>query len=271
MRHRFAQGTKLERITMYLFSKLFASCAVMLVFGVTTVGWNLYELSQLVANKGVLLLFFPYAIGFSMLADWLVSRAAYGRSLLLIMIYIAGGYLPFIVISIWKGSFFFSIIYVFFAGTIGMLCSVAHLGMSNWVLRLRLYSIAAAICVSALTIVLILGDFTVKKGMEDSFSDASYQVSFEYLHGEHKVPIDLQKGTILHYEIFWDEVNNGGYGHYMLDPKGKKASRMTSPNSEVLSLAVLESGRYYFVFSGDRFAGKIRAEWRVETESQQLW
>lgn len=269
MSHHFAQGTKLERASMHLFSKLFASCTTLLVFGIMTVGWNLYELSKLIANKGVLFLFFPYAIGFSLLADWLASRAGFGRIFLLFLFYIAGGYLPFIVIAIWNGSFFFSIIYVFFAGTIGMLCAIAHLGMSNWVMRLKLFGIAAAICLAVLTTVLLLGDFSIKKGVVENYTDTSYSVRFDYFYGEHKVPVDLQEGTIMHYEIFWEETNHGGYGHYMLDPKGHKIGRMASPSSEMLSFEVSESGRYYFVITGEEFAGKIRVERRIEAVTEQ--
>lgn len=102
MTNNFVRGTervRLERMIIYLCSKLFASCAVMLVLSIITVGWNRYELSKLAANSGLLILFFPYAIGFSLIADWLAARAKQGRHFLLVMLYIAGGYLPFLVLS----------------------------------------------------------------------------------------------------------------------------------------------------------------------------
>lgn len=263
MTNHFVQGTKrvrLERMIMYMCSKLFASCAVMLVFSIIIVGWNRYELSKLAANSGLLILFFPYAIAFSLIADWLASRAKQGRQFLLVMLYIAGGYLPFLVLSFRNSEFAF----FFIAGTIGMLCSLAHLGLSCWVQRFSFYSIAATVGVAALTVYLVLGDFTVKKGVQESLTNTSYQASFDYFYGEHKVPIDLQEGTTLHYEVFWNEMKNGGYGHYMVDMKGRLVGRTASPDSNVLTLTVPKSGQYYFVLTGVRFEGKVRIEWRIE-------
>jgi hypothetical protein len=170
------------------------------------------------------------------------------------LLHVIAGYLIFL-------SFGFSI-YALIAGTIGAFFSVLFLIGTQLFRSNKLLKIVFAIVLPLLFIGVVNNDFTVKKQWVEQIDESSYTVSFDLFNGEHHVPIQVVEGQTVAFTIHILNLNGGGHGYHVLDPKGKYAVTKEG-NDGKMNFEAEQTGVYEIVIKGDGLRGEINVDWEV--------
>lgn len=241
----------------YVAAKLFATSFTLLLFGFLIAGVTLFDMSKLISTKGILLLFVPYAIGYSIAVDCVVRLVKSHKTAFRLLLYIVGGHLPFFFVM---GKY---TVFTFIAGSVGAICAMIYLGAYSWIRRFPKYAITLSIMLSLVVGALLTFDFTVKKGWTEVRADYAYEAEFAYFHGIHAIKLNLNEGVTIRYSIDW-AVRSGGYGHHVLDDNGDYVGQTISEDGAVHSFKADQSGNYSIVVTGDRLSGNFTVNWTFE-------
>ncbi len=264
---------RLEKIAVEWSARLAASCMMLFLVVLSYSGWNLFDIATMMSSKWLLVLFFPYAIIYSAIADFICFRKGEKHFLLAVCCYIAGGYIPFFIA--FGQHFYYYIITIFFAGTIGMICSFLYWGIVSWLKSYRRRTIWLAICSLLLVSFAVTHDFSVKKGMKEQRGEEHYEVSFSYFHGIHKIAIDLKEGETLHYSIAIPPKFEGGYGNYLTNSRNQQMSHESHEKHEAheagysrgngggYSFTASRQDTYFIVVTGESFKGSFQINWSI--------
>lgn len=242
----------------YLSAKLIGAGGLFVILMLVTCGLDLYKWSELAQTGIWWIVFYGYAVAFSILTD-LASRNAkpHLRNPLRMLLYTAGGLAPFFV---WlKGNLFLAA----FTGLIGVASAYTFYALSYMMSGKWPYSGVAAALLLTILLILSFSDLTVKKGWKEVRSLHAYEASFTMLHGKVKIPIEALEGQTVYFEVDWGPSNSGGYGMTVLDRKGNYTG-MRETGGGKHSFTAEKSAVYHIVLSGDRLRGSFKVSWEIE-------
>ncbi|MCU6707984.1 hypothetical protein M6D81_04595 [Paenibacillus sp. J5C_2022] len=246
------------RVIGYVASKLAAAGLVFLGFLGMMAGFQLYEMSELARQLPLWKYIYGYAVLFSVVVDAMLYKCKAGPSkiALTVLLYILGGYVPFL---FWfPGQWFLSL----YAGVFGVACALAFLAVSHLFRVLRLYSAVAALLLLAGSIYISTTDFTVTEQWTETRTADSYQAEFAYFNGQKGIPVKLEKGQTLSYNIDW-QITSGGYGTYLDAKGGTHTSTEQDGEAWLISYRVDMPSTVRIVVTGDQAQGALKVEWEI--------
>lgn len=251
----------------YVFRKLSAAgfahfIFVFLLFFIN--GMTLFEVSEQLGSYWFWGAFYVYGILVSCAIDYLIKIRKHHETWLgTLFFYFGFGFLPFIFM------FFPYIAYTILAGLVGAFAAglfyigeitVAKRNWSKWVF---------AIIIPAIMVFIALHDFTKKENWQAHETETSYHATFTYFNGEHRIPIELEKGEVLTFTIDMDSVNGAGYGHHVEDENGHYVGMDTAEDKfnhalNKSSITADRAGVYSIVTRGQQMRGSISVIWSKE-------
>ncbi|PAV30494.1 hypothetical protein CIL05_05155 [Virgibacillus profundi] len=247
-----------KKFPFYLYTKLIGagfSFSVFIVFMTFMISFDLFELSELLSNPLLWAAFYVYAILCSIIIDGIIKLWPKLKSRI-VLLYIFAGCIVFAIPM-------YHIIYFLIAGSIGAAAALLfYYGMK--IIKPRFWlSIIFAIGMPILFIVISIVDFTDKENWVEERNSFGFESTFDYFHGEHKIPIDLEKGEVIIFQVnIYDE--SGGWGYHFEDEKGNHAGMES--RGEKSAFEALEDGEYYIVLHGDEAKGRFEVDWEISRE-----
>ncbi|MFD2922247.1 hypothetical protein [Halobacillus naozhouensis] len=248
------QGSVRQTI-YYLYTKLIGagfSLSIFALYALMLASFDMYDFVETASNPIFWLFFYGYGISCSILIDGLL-RVVPSVKRYRLLLYITAGCAIFFVL--YKGS----LEYVLIAGPLGSLAAVLfYVGVKLFAKRLKwawLFALVIPTCVAiSLTI-----DFTEKQHWTADRTKTSFQASFSYFDGMHEIPIHLEKGEKLLFNI---ESERGRIGHSVENESGKKVPM--KPRGERMMVAAETKGTYYIVVTGNGVSlGRFKVEWEI--------
>lgn len=248
----------MKRWTFYFISKFAAAGSIFLAFLIVPTGFDLYAMSDMTRELPLWPIFYGYAVLFAIAADIVrfKLRNRVSGYLATITLYVAGGYVPFVG---WTSEINATSIV---AGTVGACCSLAFLMLSAFFRKRPLYNMTAALALPLVLLIVSLSDFTIVKGLKDTYTSTGYEAKFTYFRGQIKLPVDLQRDQVLAFRVEWSDKIAGGYGHYVLDPNGRRTG-MTNFGASSQVVHAMFDGQYRIVITGDKISGAVRVDWEI--------
>jgi hypothetical protein len=105
-----------------------------------------------------------------------------------------------------------------------------------------------------------------KEDWVEKRTGSSYEVSYEYFHGEQPVLIEAKKGQAIVYEMTWTEPLQGSIGHYSLGPDGKH-SFIEERGERKYAILADTNGLYEIIITGKKLKeGGFKVIWEVQSE-----
>ncbi|MCA0758201.1 hypothetical protein KP806_24400 [Paenibacillus sp. N4] len=242
----------------YLSAKLTGAGGVFVLFLLVAGGVDRVQWSELAQMRIWWIVFYGYAVVFSVLTDLASLKAKpHIRYPLRMLLYTAGGLAPFF---FWFNGNVYAALFV---GLIGVASAYTFYALSGTIKGKWPYSGAAAVLLLIILLVLSTSDLTIKKGWKEVRSLHVYEASFTLLHGEVKIPIEAVEGQTVTFEVDWGALGSGGYGMSVLDSKGDYTG-MRDIGSGKHSFTAEKSAVYHIVLSGDRLRGSFKVSWEIE-------
>jgi len=241
----------------YLLKKLAAASFAFLIFMlITTIisGFSLFDLSKMLESHWLWMAFYLYAIICSIIIDGL-HHIFSNKLWMTLILYSVFGFLPFIFIFIEEIGF------IIIAGVVG--AGAALLYYIGWTVatKNKWSTIVFAFVVPILFIFVLNYDFTTKENWQETYDDNRYEASFSYFSGEHKIPINLEKGDTLSFSISFNAKNDGGWGNHFENKRGDYLPMVE--NGRSLEYDANKSEEYYIVVSGHRVSGSFSVDWDI--------
>lgn len=254
---RYGLHGSIKQVLFYLYTKLIGagfSLSLFTLYLLVLTSFNMFEFVETASSPILWLFFYGYGIICSVLIDGLL-RVVPSMKRYSILLYIVAGCAIFIVL--YKDS----LAYVLIAGPVGALAAILfYVGMKLFIQRLRwAWVFALAIPISVAIILTI--DFTEKQNWTAERTNTSFQVSFSYFDGIHKIPIHLEKGEKLLFYIEFE--SDGGRGYFVENQNGEKVAM--TPYGEKSMVEAETKGTYYIVVRGHHLSsGSFEVKWRTK-------
>jgi len=248
---------KMDFILKNILEKLIGasfSISVFFIIIFASNGFNLFQFHELITSPWIWALFFGYGLISSFIIDWIetfIPRFTMNKQILL---YVLFGYLIFL-ISL-------SIPFVLIAGTIGAFFSLLFLFGKEKLKVSKWYSWTAFI-VPLICIMMIPFDHTSKQGWDEIQGDNFVEVEYEYLNGEHLIPIHGVPGDKIYFEVEHRFRQGNSHGISLYD-KNSENIGMNSENddSDVFSVNFEEETTKFIVVRAIHGQdGQIRVDW----------
>ncbi|MBB6673478.1 hypothetical protein [Cohnella nanjingensis] len=249
--------TRWCQVAAYSASKVAAAGLVFWGFLVVAGGFELYQMSELTRQLPLWGYIYGYAVLFSVLVDAVLYRCKinFSKTTLTFLLYVVGGYVPFLVWS--SGQWIFSL----FAGAYGVACALAFLAAAHLFRRWWPYSTAAAILLLAGAVYISTADFTVTKHWMGTRTADGYRAEFTYFNGKKEISVDLGMDQTLSYHIDW-QITSGGYGTY-LDAEGGTYTNVMRGGEAWVAYRVKKPSTVRIVVTGDRTQGALTIKWEI--------
>ncbi|SFB06509.1 hypothetical protein SAMN04488072_106155 [Lentibacillus halodurans] len=248
------------KILWYGYEKLIGAGFSFSIYGLIMLlssSFDLFEVSESLSSPMLWAAFYGYGIYCSIIIDGICNVWPMLHPWK-ISLYIASGFVIFIFLMA-------NFAYILIAGTIGTAAALLfYAGMSYFRKRKWISSLFALVLPLIFLAVSIM-DFTEKEGWEVQRQTSSYEVSFTYFNGEHKIPVKLKENQTLMFQADFS-VESGGYGHHAEDQDGDRV-----PMHEIgdkLALRDVAAGQYYIVIHGDNAKGRVDIDWEIRTKSE---
>lgn len=247
----------IKQVLPYLYSKLIGagfSLSIFALYLLVMTSFNMFEFVETASSTVLWIFFYGYGIICSVLIDGLL-RVFPSMKRYSILLYILAGCVVFFVL--YKDS----LVYVLIAGPIGSLVAVLFfVGMKLFIYRPKwawLFAFAIPLCVA----ISLTMDFTEKQKWTAERTKSSFQVSFTYFDGIHKIPFQLEKGEKLLFNIEFE--SEGGRGYSIENESGEKVP-MESHEAKMMVKAETK-GKYYIVVRGHHLSsGSFRVRWEIK-------
>jgi len=214
----------------------------------------MYEFTEEIPIRILLAVVFGYGLCCSILIDLIVFKLPRMSFPLIVILYIAAGYIIFILSGI---NF-----YTLFAGTIGAICSLLFYFGTNLTFRYKFTKFVFSFFVPITLIILMNIDFTEKEQWNEVTTDSSFAVSFDHFNGKHEIPVQAKEGQIIAMSINFTILNGGGHGYHVLNEKGKLIE-MKEVGGDVMGIYIKDSGVYRLVVTRDDAKGSIKVTWSI--------
>lgn len=251
------RAARLTKTVVYAASKLAAAGTVFLGLPALVTNFDRYEMqeaAQFLWLGGALQ---GYAILFSIAVDGALLKLKRGpvKRLFTLLLYILGGFVPFL--FIFRDDW----MVIFIAGFIGVACSLAFLLADRLYRHARWpYSVSVAILLVTGSLYIAFADHTTVKGWSETRAAGGIEAAFDYFHGEKKYPVKLEAGQTLAYYVEWQA--EGGYGTH-LDAKGGKYGGDRPYGSHRIAYQVEKATTIDIVVTGERARGSFAIHWDI--------
>jgi hypothetical protein len=252
----FRANKRWSEVISYLITKLSGAGFSIFIFFIATLflaDFDMYEAVKNIANPFIWLVFYGYGMLCSLFIDWLAVKIAKITTTIKVILYILAGYAIFIPWG-WVALI---------AGTVGALCSLLFYFGTYVSRKTALFKYGFALATPFVLLILMNIDFTVKKQWEETKSDSSYTASFAYFNGEHAIPIRAEKGQTITFSVQFNNIEEGGYGHYVLNEENDFVG-MNEVAEKTHRIKVKESGIYRIIVTGDNLKGSFQVTWHVD-------
>lgn len=241
----------------YLITKLAGAGFLLFVISIyllLSFGKDMYEFVEGVSSGFLWIIVFGYGILCSLLIDLWVLKVSNSIFSLKILLYILAGFGFFIITM--------DVSFMFFAGTIGALCSLIFYVGTLLSFRFQSFKYVFSIVVPLIIIILMDVDFTEKEQWIEVKSETSYTATFDHFNGKHEIPILAKTDQTITLSYDFNPTNDGGHGFYMLNGKNKLVG-LTEVSEKVLKLEVQKAGVYRMVVTGDDVKGNFKVKWSI--------
>ncbi|MBS4209974.1 hypothetical protein [Bacillus sp. FJAT-50079] len=249
---------KQKQITTYMINKLggagFSFC-IFLMFILFSSNFDLYEFSEAIKHPLFWAAFFVYGIVCSILIDILVSKLPSNPKYIKAFLHVLAGFIIFLAFGI--------NILMIIAGAIGGFAAILFYFGTYISARSKIVTSIFAFLIPIIAFIIIQFDFTVKTNWKEEKGTHSYEASFDYFNGEHRIPIRMQEGEKVMVSLHIHNFNGGGHGYHVRNAKGKLVGMERSEEDELIFRAA-DSGIYEVVIKGHALQGQIDATWQVE-------
>ncbi|WP_107942686.1 hypothetical protein [Metasolibacillus fluoroglycofenilyticus] len=239
----------------YISSKLAAAgFALSIIFGYLLVitNFNLYEFSEAARSWTLWAILFGYGIIITCIIDAVIEKwqqiTRYKNAL-----YILAGFLFFLPFGL--------SIFTFIAGVTGALVAGIFLGGQTIAKNSKAFNIAF-IALPLLLLIMIQFDFTTKKDWQETITENTFDVTYQYFNGQHKIPLKLEKGDIVTFEVVI-HFGNGGGGYSFQNAQGHPIGQ-EELGANRYQVEIQKDGTYYIVLTGNRAAGEATVEWEIK-------
>ncbi|SET64071.1 hypothetical protein SAMN05216389_11831 [Oceanobacillus limi] len=202
--------------------------------------------------------FFPWVVGFSLFTyviDYLVFKFLNNRNTIKIILYMAFGYLIFMVNPM--------NVFMLLMGVMGLICSLILYFGNRLAQSSNIFTYGFSIVVLIPLFIIINIDFTEKEGWKEVSSSSTFEATFDNFNGKHEIPIPLREGDTLTFYTTFNNENGGGHGLYMLNENDRKIG-MKERNENELQYYADQSGVYRIVIIGDDVKGSFTVNWKIE-------
>lgn len=214
-----------------------------------------YEVSETLSNRHLWLLFFGYGLLVALIVEGVIWKFRIKRREVRPVSYMAAGFLLFFAF----GVNVFAVIAGIISAVFAFFFYVGEMAARHS----KIYRFVFAFVLPALLLIIAWVDFSVKQGWKENRTEEGYEASFQYFHGEHRIPVELKKGESIAFTINFDADNGGGYGHSFEDVKGRPTG-MDELGEDWLGYKAEKDGIYYIVLWGDEVSGSILIDWEFK-------
>ena len=248
-----------KKIFGYFFNKLAAasfSFALFTIIILFSSDFDLYKFTNDVSYKHLAFIFFVYGICCSSLIDLLGFKITQmNKTGIKAVLYAIAG-----------AGFFFALsginILSIFAASIGSIFALFFYFGTYLAKRSKAVTIGLAAGIPILFTILLSIDFTVKRNWVEVKEPSSFEASFQYFNGEHRIPIKARKGQEIFFTIDLENKNGGGHGYHVKNKYGT-----LQPMEEVLEkemkMKVKKNGTYFITITADNLEGRYKVNWEV--------
>ena len=257
-----------NNVIEYILNKLAALGSlvfVMCIYLILATEFDLYEFREYLLNIKIWGLLCGYALMTTMLIDLVTYKwidVTYQTSILL---HCLAGFLVFFP---FMGVNIISLI----AGSVGALCAFIYAFASS-LLKKKKQLVWIFLSVFPLLLCIRLFDFTIKEGWAEEKTISNFSAEFERFNGENEIPIFLNKGEVVTLYISFEQLNEGGYGYYILDDNGEyvgmkelddTSEEYRDVDMNTIQFKAEKEGRYMIMVTGDNLKGKIEIKWEID-------
>lgn len=230
------------------------SFSVFMFIYLVIIQFDLFELSQTLKEPLLWIAFYGYGMLCSILIDVMIKFLPKFQATPFIL-YGLFGFFPFI---------FFEphIAYIMIAGIIGLCAALLFYVGVTAITKNKWTSIVFSVILPLLLVFVMVNDFTQKINWQSERLDSSYEASFSYFHGEHKIPIKLTKGEKLTYTVTFYAENDGGWGYHFENKKGDYLPM--AEDGHYLEYDVEKDEKYFIVIGGDKVRGNFNVKWNIQ-------
>ncbi|WP_010529150.1 hypothetical protein [Lentibacillus jeotgali] len=247
----------IKQALFYIYLKLIGagfSVSIFALYLLVVISFNMFDFVETASSPILWLFFYGYGVICSVLIDGLLKVVPSMKRYTILFYMLAGCAIFFV---LYKDS----LVYVLIAGPIGALAAILfYVGMKLFINRLEwawLFALAIPICVA----ILLTINFTEKQNWEAEQTKTSFRVSFSYFDGIHEIPVQLEKGKSLLFDIEFE--SDGGRGYSVENESGEKVP-MKSRGEKMMVKAGTE-GTYYIVIRGHHLSsGGFKVQWGIK-------
>lgn len=220
---------------------------------VSKVDW--YEVSETLSNPYVWLLFFGYGLLVASIIEGVIWKFHIERQDVRPISYVIMGFLLF--------CFFGINVFAVIAGIISSVFAfIFYLGEMA-ARHSKLYRIVFAFILPILFLLIAWVDFTVKEEWKEKRTGVAYEAEFQYFHGEHRIPVELERGETIAFTINFEADNGGGYGYSFEDDNGRPIG-MQELGGDRLGYEAQQDGVYHIVLWGSQVRGSVLIDWEFD-------
>lgn len=214
---------------------------------------NMFEFSHMLKEPLLWLAFYGYGISCSLIIDGILKLKRVNiKSYIL---YCFFGFIPFI-------FFDTHLIFILIAGSVGVIAAILFFIGIKYITKSKIASILFSIILPLLLIFISTQDFTKQENWNSTRHDSSFEATFSYFNGEYKIPLDLNQGEMISYNVLFHADNAGGWGYHLENKKGDTVGMNEVGN--YLEYDVDEDGTYFIVVRGDQLRGSFTVKWKIE-------
>ncbi|WP_134701270.1 hypothetical protein [Ammoniphilus sp. YIM 78166] len=103
-----------------------------------------------------------------------------------------------------------------------------------------------------------------KDGWVENQTKQYVEASFDYFHGEHPIPIRLEAGQRLTFNLKWKYWQEGSIGHYVQPPEGQRVG-MEELGDQSFRFEAQEDGVYHIFLTGRKVKhGQFAVYWSID-------
>lgn len=249
---QFREGSIINYLTSKLVGAGFSIVMFVIIFTIQS-SLDLFELSEILSNPWIWIAFYGYALLSSFIIDWIASKSSWAKRWSLLLHIMAGFMIFFPFIGFW--------ITVLIAGPVGAGAAlIFFLGMKH-VSRNKWTALIFALILPIVLLIVSITDFTKKEDWNEISQPTSYEATFSYFNGEHKIPVTLKKGEELLFDVDFNLKNEAGWGQHLENIKGKYMPM--DEREGRFAFTAKAGGEYYIVVGGHHAKGSFTVNWEI--------
>lgn len=154
-------------------------------------------------------------------------------------------------------------IFSLFAASIGAIFALLFYLGTYLAKRSKAVTIGLAAGIPILFTILLSIDFTVKRNWIEMKEPTSFEASFQYFNGEHRIPIEARKGQEIYFTIDLENKNGGGHGYHVKNEHGA-LQPMEELHEKKLKMKVTKNGTYFIIINAEDLEGSFIVNWEVK-------